>query len=90
MSDAELMLDIPTDHQSNIFGQFDRNIKKIEQVLSVQVTARGDGLKVSGPKKEVNACKDILLELYELSKRGNEITEQNVNYAISLKESIQN
>ena len=30
------------------------------------------------------------MELYELSKRGNEITEQNVNYAISLKESIQN
>jgi len=90
MSDAELLLDIPTDHQSNIFGQFDRNIKKIEQVLSVQVTARGDGLKVSGKVKAVNACKDILLELYELSKRGNEITEQNVNYAISLKESIQN
>ena len=90
MSDAELMLDIPTDHQSNIFGQFDRHIKKIEQLLSVQVTARGDCLKVSGTSKSVGYARDIILELYELSKRGNEITDQNVNYAISLKESISN
>ena len=90
MSDKELTLDIPTDHQSNIFGQFDRHLKKIERVLSVQITARGDGLKLSGASSCVTTARDILMELYELSKRGNEITDQNVNYAIHLKESIQN
>lgn len=90
MSEAELLLDIPTNHQSNIFGQFDRHLKKIERLLSVQVTARGDGLKVSGSKADAKVARDILMELYELSKRGNEITDQNVNYAISLKESIAN
>lgn len=34
MSEKECILDIPVEHLENIFGQFDANIKLIEQTLS--------------------------------------------------------
>ena len=46
MSEKECILDIPVEHLENIFGQFDANIKLIEQTLSVTFIARDDRLKV--------------------------------------------
>ena len=45
MSDKECILAIPADHLENIFGQFDANIKIIEQELSVTFITRDDTLK---------------------------------------------
>ena len=42
MSEKECILDIPVEHLENIFGQFDANIKLIEQTLSVTFIARDD------------------------------------------------
>ena len=85
---AELSLSIPSEHQSNLFGQFDSNIKLIERALSVRFTIRGDGLKVSGAEADVQMAKNVINELFELSKRGNVIGEQNVTYALSIKEQL--
>ena len=41
-------------------------------------------MKLIGNEAQVESAKQVLLELLELSRRGNEITEQNVNYALSL------
>lgn len=45
---------------------------------------RGDHLKCIGTQQAVNHAISVIDELLELSKRGNVITEQNVNYALSL------
>ena len=85
---AEFRLDIPSEHQSNLFGQFDGNIKLIERALSVRFVVRGDGLKVTGSEAAVKTAQAVVNELYELSKRGNVIGEQNVSYALSIKEQL--
>ena len=46
---VEKMLDVPAEHQSNVFGQFDSHIKKIEQTLKVSVIARDGEVKILGP-----------------------------------------
>lgn len=84
MSVLELTLDIPSSHQANIFGQFDMYAKKLEQILHVSIIARDDHVKLLGQEKEVDKAKRVLLQLQELSSRGNTIQEQNVDYAISL------
>lgn len=77
-------LEYNDEHIKNVFGQFDKNIKIIEKALSVNVSTRDDKIKISGLNVGVNRAVAVIEELIELSKRGNEITQQNVEYAIEL------
>ena len=84
MSILEEHIEIPAEHESNIFGQFDAYAKKIERTLHVTLIARDGDVKILGEAIRVNQAKRVLEQLTALSKRGNTITEQNVDYAISL------
>lgn len=75
---------IPTDHMSNIFGQFDENIKKIEKTLAVTIVSRDDAVKIMGNPSDVDAAARVMTQLLALSQRGNNINEQSVNYTLSL------
>ena len=84
MSILEQIMDIPAAHESNVFGQFDAYAKKIERTLHVTLIARDGNVKILGEAKRVDQARRVLEQLVALSKRGNTITEQNVDYAISL------
>lgn len=84
MSITETMIDIPAEHARNVFGQYDIYIKKIERTLNVTVIIRDNMMKLIGDAQHVSKAKSVFLNLLELSKRGEVITEQNVNYALSL------
>lgn len=84
MSILEQVMEIPAMHESNVFGQFDAYAKKIERTLHVTLIARDGNIKILGEAKRVDQAKRVLEQLVALSKRGNHITEQNVDYAISL------
>lgn len=84
MAIMEMVIEIPAEHEKNIFGSFDMNIKKIEKALNVTMIARDSNLKLVGEAGNVKQAEGILMQLLELSKRGNTITEQNVNYAVGL------
>ena len=92
MSVIENIIDIPMEHEKNVFGQFDYNIKKIEKTLHVTIISRDGQLKIIGGEAAAKRARHVFEQLMELSKRGNEITEQNVDYALSLsfdeKESV--
>ena len=80
----ETVIEIPAEHEKNIFGSFDAYIKKIERNLNVTMVARDGSLKLVGEAAGVKAAESILMQLLELSRRGNTITEQNVDYALAL------
>ncbi len=84
MGVIETVIDIPADHEANVFGQFDVFAKKIERTLKVSLIARGETVKILGEAAAVEKAKKVLEQLVELSKRGNTIEEQNVNYTLSL------
>jgi len=84
MAIMETVIEIPMEHEKNIFGSFDSNIKKIERSLNVTMVARDGNLKLVGEAGNVRQAEGILMQLLELSRRGNTIMEQNVNYAIGL------
>lgn len=84
MAIMEMVIEIPVEHEKNIFGDFDAHIKKIEKSLNVTMVARDGTLKLIGEAGNAKQAEGILMQLLELSKRGNAITEQNVNYAIGL------
>lgn len=84
MGILETMIDIPAEHEKNVFGQFDIFAKKIERALHVTLIARNGKVKVLGEEKNVERAQQVLSRLTELSRRGNTIQEQNVDYALSL------
>lgn len=84
MSVIETIIDIPVEHEKNVCGQFDSYLKKIERTLHVTMIGRDGALKIIGPEQMVQKAKSVFNNLIELSRRGNTITEQNVDYALSL------
>ena len=84
MSLMETAIDIPAEHIANVFGQFDVYMKKIERAFGITVVLREGSLKLLGKDADVSKASRVFKQLFELSKRGNRITEQNVDYAISL------
>ncbi len=84
MNTTEISISIPSEHTQNVFGQFDKHMKKIERTLGVTMILRNDNLKILGTEARVQKAEEVFSQLVELSKRGNTITEQNVDYALSL------
>ena len=84
MNIAEQEFPFPAEHASNVFGQFDTNMKKIEKTLHVTIIFRDDKLKLIGGEKDCDRAKHVIEQLLLLSQRGNDITEQNINYTLSL------
>ena len=80
----EAVIDIPAEHEANVFGQFDAYAKKIERTLKVSLIARGENVKIMGDAAAVEKARKVLNQLVELSRRGNTIEEQKVNYTLSL------
>ena len=81
---CEEKMELPAEHERNVFGQFDEHVKKLERTLGVTVISRDGQIKILGPKPSCDQAVKILKEFLELSQRGNTITQQNVNYALSL------
>ena len=84
MSVIETIIDIPVEHAKNVCGQFDSYLKKIEKTLHVTMILRDGSLKIIGPEQTIRQAKSVFDNLIELSKRGNQITDQNVDYALAL------
>ena len=84
MSIVETMIDIPAEHEKNVCGQFDEYVKKMERTLHVTMVPRDGSLKIIGPEEMIRKAKSVFGNLIELSKRGNVITQQNVDYALAL------
>lgn len=77
-------MDFPAEHEKNVFGQFDEYVKKIERALNVTIISRDGKLKILGNETSANQAQRVISQLLMLSKRGNTITEQNVDYTLSL------
>lgn len=84
MSLNEKLIQIPSKNITNIFGEFDVYIKKIERTLGVTVIARDDHLKIIGTEQSTADAVELFTQLNDLAERGNTITTQNVNYGLSL------
>ena len=84
MSVMTYSMEMSAEHMQKIFGQNDQYVKKLENDFGVTIVDRNGAVKITGEENQVKKCVSILSQLFEVSKRGNEIEEQKVDYAISL------
>lgn len=84
MSIIETTMEVPASHAGNVFGKLDAHVKILEKHLGVTLVFRDGTLKIVGNGSHVKKAEKIIANLLELSVRGNQITEQEVNYALAL------
>ena len=84
MGIAEKYVDIDSSIEREMFGQLDSFAKIIERALEVTIINRDGKIKLVGDSGHVDKAYKVIMNIAELIRRGNEITEQNITYAISL------
>ena len=84
MSEKTIRLEMDTEHMQKIFGMQDAYIRKLEKDLGVAVVDRNGSLTIIGEEENAGKAAGILRQLTEISRRGNEIGEQNMDYAIAM------
>lgn len=68
-----------------LFGTNDKFLKRIEEQLNVQVTSRGEEVRVSSTEdSNTELVENILLELLTIIRKGMTISERDVVYAVDL------
>lgn len=77
------------EHAMNIFGNYDENIKIIEDAFKVKVLTRGTSIRISGEPVSVGNAETILNKLLDIAKQGQSITRQNVLYLVGLSNEQQ-
>jgi len=69
-----------------LFGNSDQHLKMIEQVLQVNILARGEGIKISGANEEaVQSAVRVIQSLAELLQNGTTIGPRDVALALQME-----
>ncbi len=81
---TEKILDIDNkDDLSALFGQFDSNIRRIENEYGVKIVVR-DGVKIIGNEPLVSAAVKAVNALLNMSRSGQPLSDQTVRYVTSM------
>lgn len=67
-----------------LFGNSDSNLKIIEQELQVSIVTRGESLSLSGDPDKVDLAEKILDKLIFIIRKGINISQRDVIYAIQM------
>ncbi len=70
----------------NLFGNFDENIKRIEKRYNVAITSHGSQIKIKGEVQNVVSAGRTIEGLITMINKGEQITDQNIDYVASLVE----
>ena len=67
---------------ASLFGHHDRNLKLIEEGLSVELSARGDEVSIGGTPGAIKQAEKILNELAALTAEGYDLQSDEVTLAL--------
>ncbi|KGX88914.1 PhoH family protein [Pontibacillus litoralis] len=87
MTDELQTINITLDNPNEalaIFGNNDRNLKQIEEQLHVSIITRGEHVQVSGSPQQIVLVEKIFAALLNVIRKGINISERDVIYAIDL------
>ncbi len=72
------------EHALILFGNYDENIRLVEQHFDVSIVCRGTEIKVTGPVEKVPLAVRTVEGLLQYIEKGEALTDQNVRYMMSL------
>jgi phosphate starvation-inducible PhoH-like protein len=72
----------PYEIDRRVFGELDRNLRRIERALPVRILTRGGTVRVTGEPQAQEAAEAVLRHLRAMAARGEPVGEQEVDLAI--------
>ncbi len=69
-----------------VYGENDRNLRKLEQQIGVRIQARGNRVRISGPTLEAKVARRVIRDLYDLAGAGAPIEDADVRQAVRMAE----
>ncbi|MCX7842633.1 MAG: PhoH family protein [Clostridia bacterium] len=72
------------EHVINLFGNFDENVRIIEDALDVKIISRDNEIKIVGGQEGVEKAEKVIQRLVAVAAQGDIITRQNVSYLVQL------
>jgi phosphate starvation-inducible PhoH-like protein len=69
-----------------VYGENDRNLRKLEQQIGVRIQARGNRVRVSGPTLECKVARRVIRDLYDLAGAGAPIEDSDLRQAVRMAE----
>lgn len=71
-------------YMMELFGNFDENVKMIEDSLKVDIIARGNEVKIKGGEERVKLAERLINNLIGMLQKGEQLDAQSISYAIGL------
>lgn len=72
------------EHAMNLFGNYDENIRIIQDAFNLKIAARGNEIKIIGDAGAAEKAEKVIKRLISLATQGDTITKQNVSYLVQL------
>ncbi len=70
--------------ERELFGNFDENIKLIEETLKIDVILREGNIVLIGQQKNVDEALKLMEELHQTVSNGKSLDKQSISYSLSL------
>lgn len=70
--------------ERELFGNFDENIKLIEETLKIDVILREGNIVLIGQEKNVEEALKLMEELHQTVSNGKSLDKQSISYSLSL------
>lgn len=74
MSQIQKNILVENQYIQELFGQYDKNMQKIERAFSVSYIYRGDKLTISGETSRVEKAETVIQDLLAVCRNGNQFT----------------
>ena len=74
------------DETISVVGHHDKHLKIFEDYYNVEISLRGDQLYVYGDEAKASEVREVLVALVDLHRKGKDVTERDVLYAIKMNE----
>ena len=71
-------------HAGTLYGQFDENLARIEQMLGVDIRSKGNQLSIKGDPIAAEQARRALDYLYERLQKGTEVAPSDVDGAVRM------
>ncbi len=72
------------EHAINLFGNFDENIRVLEEGFDVNIISRDDEIRIVGTEENVEKAFVVVQRLMSIAVQGDVITKQSVSYLVQL------
>ncbi|KIL44447.1 PhoH family protein [Jeotgalibacillus soli] len=87
MTDERMNIDLPLEDPNEavaLFGTADAHLKTIENELQVSIISRGETIRITGAKEQIELAEQVLTQLLKVIRKGVQISQRDVMYAVQL------